>query len=403
MKPGIALVWAFMLYAALSLVSMATMSLGAALLALALLSSGGFRAALHAELRRPASRRYALYSAALGAACVISLVVATLAPVEFGGRHVEVRWPGDLAKLWYFIWPVFIAVGLRRLSSRERDLVLGAWWLTFGALCVLGVFQHFTGWPRPQGIPSDQLPLRYHATLFLGHHLSVASVFIFPFFFALDSWVRARRKVAWAALCLLGGATLFLTYSRTLWVALPIGVLAYGILAFRGERRILLAFILALAVGAGALSRLAPVRERLTRNIGIGERADLWRANFEFAELRPFTGVGWLKTERNSGLYLMQQKGTTEVFSGHAHNNFLEMLGGTGAIGALAWLLWVVFSFRLFWEVRDSGFARGLFCAWIVFQLNGLTQVNFWEGKVMHQMMWMLGWALFWAGEKERA
>jgi hypothetical protein len=29
-----------------------------------------------------------------------------------------------------------------------------------------------------------------------------------------------------------------------------------------------------------------------------------------------------------------------------------------------------------------------------VFHLNGLTQVNFWEGKVMHQYIFALGMAL---------
>ena len=44
----------------------------------------------------------------------------------------------------------------------------------------------------------------------------------------------------------------------------------------------------------------------------------------------------------------------------------------------------------------EPGFAWGLLCAWIVFQLNGLTQVNFWEGKVMHQMMWAVAWSFVW-------
>jgi hypothetical protein len=47
------------------------------------------------------------------------------------------------------------------------------------------------------------------------------------------------------------------------------------------------------------------------------------------------------------------------------------------------------------WKTSNAfGIGRGLFCAWIVLHLNGLTQVNVWEGKVEHQMAWALAWAL---------
>ena len=82
-------------------------------------------------------------------------------------------------------------------------------------------------------------------------------------------------------------------------------------------------------------------------------------------------------------------------FVGHAHNNLLEMLGGTGIIGTLTWILWTLWIFKMSLETarhKDpwGDAAWGFFCAWIVFQINGLTQVNFWEGKVLHQMMWSI-------------
>jgi hypothetical protein len=47
--------------------------------------------------------------------------------------------------------------------------------------------------------------------------------------------------------------------------------------------------------------------------------------------------------------------------------------------------------------VRVAGYnlSYGILSALIVFQINGLTQVNFWEAKVQHQLMWMVGWILF--------
>jgi hypothetical protein len=84
-------------------------------------------------------------------------------------------------------------------------------------------------------------------------------------------------------------------------------------------------------------------------------------------------------------------------------------VGSTGTIGFLFFLLWWGF---LFWvlavEIRnpslvgDPNFTKGLFAALIVFQINGITQVNFWDAKVQHQLMWIVAWILLWTGEQAR-
>ena len=77
------------------------------------------------------------------------------------------------------------------------------------------------------------------------------------------------------------------------------------------------------------------------------------------------------------------------------------MLGALGLIGLVAWLAWCVLHdvdslarSRAAGSARCAVSRRRLLCAWVVFQINGLTQVNFWEGKVQHQMMWMVAWSL---------
>ena len=109
----------------------------------------------------------------------------------WGGRFVEPSF-ADLGKAWYFPWPLALAAGLHALGASGRAVVARSWLLTLGILAAIGIQQHFTGWPRGQVIPSS--PQYWHATLFLGHHLSVASVLIFPFFAALELW-RVRSGV----------------------------------------------------------------------------------------------------------------------------------------------------------------------------------------------------------------
>jgi hypothetical protein len=74
----------------------------------------------------------------------------------------------------------------------------------------------------------------------------------------------------------------------------------------------------------------------------------------------------------------------------------------------MAWLGWVTFILASLIQnarsrVTPLSFPAGLFSAWIVFLINGLTQVNFWEGKVLHQVMWTVGLTLLWTIEKTKA
>lgn len=407
--------WAFALYAILSLVAMAPMGIGAALLAFAILftskatllpskGSSSLRNEIATELGRSSSKIYFRLSLFLALACAISLLYATLSPLGYGGHFVnpELR---DMAKAWYLFWPILLVLGLRRLSNQEKKFVFQAWILAFTVLSVVGIFQYFTGWPRNQPIPFDTPSFfkgnRYHATLFLGHHLSVASIFIFPFFAALEGtqFKKNRNPILFSGAALFGLVTLFFTYSRTLWVALPLGILIWALWALPKQWKI--GFVSCFLLGLLALSQYPPLESRLHQTMGLNTRKDLWLANFEFFQQRPITGVGWRHTIEISGYYLMQKLNTADVFSGHAHNNFLEMLGGTGLLGTTTWMAWCLGVIWILFKQKnrsqnseDINFSRGLICAWIVFHINGLTQVNFWEGKVEHQMAWVIAWSL---------
>jgi O-antigen ligase len=369
---------------------------------------------LKAEWNRPTSRGYLIISYVLATACALSLMAAELLPLGYGGKFVEIHFLKDMAKVWYLFWPCILVIGLRRLGHAQQRTVFNTWLIAFGLLSLIGIFQYFLGWPRPQPIPGELG--HFHATLFLGHHLSVASIFIFPFFATLDlvylsyqqtmshpqPGSKLRLKV-YATIAILGFFALILTYSRTLWVALPLGIVLWILLTLPKKVKILSCIVLFfLALG---VSQYPPVQRRLHDGIGIATRQDLWLANLEFLKQRPMTGVGWHHNQELSGYYLMDKYRTGEVFSGHAHNNFLDILGSLGGFGALAWLAWSVCVIWLL--IRKSKlpqtqtpaenglvFSRGLLCAWFVFQINGLTQVNFWEAKVEHQLAWVIAWSL---------
>lgn len=411
---------AFLIYGVLTLGSMATMSLGAALLALTLLGHFAFQprllwAALRQEWHeRPLSRLFLLSSSMLAFALACSLGVGWLfPPLAYSQGTLEIHFFRDLAKTWYLFWPFVLVVGLRQLSAAQHQQIFQSWLTAFTLLSALGIVQRYCGWPRPQVIPSE--PGHFHATLFLGHHLSVASIFIFPFFASLALFLqqvqqKTHRKARWLAglAVALGLANLVATYSRTLWVALPLGGLLW--IGLNLKRRQALPAAVSLITFTAAASQWRPLAQRLQIGMGTQERLNLWSANWQFFQARPWFGVGFGHGEEMSGYYFKDFPGDGSILRGHAHNNLLEMLASTGGVGTSCWLFWCFFVFWLLFKLFSlppahtppltllpldpRGLGKAFFCAWLVFQINGLTQVNFWEGKVEHQVAWMLMWSL---------
>lgn len=401
-----------LVYAVASLTSMAGMSIGAFIVVAGILLDGGGPKTFIRDLRVPLQtswiRRYALASAGLFVAALVSLIGAQFFPLFYAGQSVSIRLPQDLAKFWYFILPLILCVGWIRLTQEERSKVFRAWLFTFAVLSIVGIFQYFTGWPRKQPIPFA--PDRFHATLFLGHHLSVASILIFPFFAAFELlFSSASRKALNISTALVsafvaaGGIALFFTYSRALWGALPFGFAC--VVLWKLPKKWALAGLALIVLSGAMVFQLPIVKERVRNQMGVGERVELWKANFEFFKHRPVTGVGFLKPHEVTRNYFAEKyPGRTDIFVGHAHNLYLEILSGTGILGLAAWLFWLgIVLGALFYVIRampSPSFGIGLAAAWLVFLINGLTQVNFWEGKVLHQVMWTTGMILFWASPK---
>lgn len=393
---------AFGFYAFSNLISMAVMSLGAITLVLVLLGVT-FRTA-----RTPSTSdsstfgivdlTYFKWTLALIVACIASLGATKFFPLSFEGHSVTVRLFRDSMKLWYFVWPLVIAFGLQLLTVSNRKRVMNVVFYTFLGLCAVGVIQHYTGWPRKQHIPEN--PVLHHAVLFIGHHLSVSSIFIFPWFIFLNRAWNARFKDKKMVFFVIAGAILlFFTYSRMLWISWPLGCALFVVLKLPRKSRVKV--ILAVAVALAAFTLIPDVRMRFTSSQGIFTRELIWKHNFELFQRRPILGVGWQHSIDHKTLYEKHELKHTGFFEGHSHNNFLEALVTTGVVGALIWLFWWIYIFKVAWQSRhfegqaDYVSGTGLFCAMVVFQLNGLTQVNFGDAKVLHQLMWVIGWMLF--------
>jgi O-antigen ligase len=394
-------------YAVLSLSSMAGMNISFLFVALTfvyLLFSNARRLPMSLQML-PEFKLYLRYGGILFFACLLSLVVAKIAPVIYADHAPDVTVHGFL-KIWYLFCPLILASVFLWLEQPRQsiDLVKNVWWAMTLFLSVVAVIQFFTGWPIAQEIPTNLG--HYHAILFFGHHLSTASIIIFPTFVALaqsiGTYLREKKIDRLAcATSLAGILILFLTYARTAWLSVPIGLLILFFRYLKPKARFASIFgLLAILLAA---SQTTAIKERLTNSMGITDRFRLWQANIDFFKHNPITGIGWLKTQEMSEFYFKQLDPLHyhDYFWGHAHSNFFEMLGGTGLIGLFAFLAWTFFTFKLAYDAANdrtdpvlADFAYGLGVALVLLHINGLTNVTFWEGKVMHQQMFAVAWLL---------
>ncbi len=406
------------LYAAMTLIGMAPMNIAFGLLTLltALLwaQSKKTSAPYFGEIENQKEWfDYKKVAGLLSFACLFSLAMAALHPISYAGREPEVTLHG-FHKIWFMLIPCITLPSffLLKVSDQKKWLVhLIHFYIGMTLLLApLAVIQYFTGWPI--SLPLPVVENRFHAVLLLGHHLSVASILPFPTLIAFGLWLSHlqtqasfQRKAFYFSSFVAGTLCLFLSYARTAWLMLPLTLIALLLIKLKGRLRLIL--VLLTLITPALLSLHPAVKERITRNVGISERLELWKVNLAYFQDRPFYGIGWLKTQEMSEFYFKQQDPHhyTGKFWGHAHNNFFEMLGGTGLIGALAFLIFSFWTLRFANRTRKlaiqkqnhfiEGAALGLFAALIMLHLNGLTNVTFWEGKVMHSQMFALT-LLFW-------
>lgn len=408
------LLFSLTLYLCSTLISMATMSIGVVTLIILAIYAGWRPTHLINTFKlNTQNQAFGALSCAFSAACILSLILSKTIPIILAGHPPTVHLLKDSLKLWYFILPFFIASLLKMMSAQERKKTLVVWLSLAGILGILGIIQFFTGFPREQIIPTQ--PNFFHATLFFGHHLSSSSILIFPFMvsvaLASSSHLKDRKLTLISRMTSITlGITLILSWSRMLWIALPCGLFVLLIKRFNPRlRKIALASICTIF---GVILVLGSINfKRIERDFfsqrGTNERTALWEANLSFIKMRPITGIGLRKSEEMSFYYFLDKDPLTarNRFVGHAHNNILEVLAGTGALGFIFWCLWNYWVFKTGYQLirinsipnrhLEGELALAIFCAWITFHLNGLTQVNFFEGKVMHQMMWGIALLIF--------
>jgi O-antigen ligase len=303
---------------------------------------------LRLPIRRPRALRVRFVHVAMALAVTFATVSAFSDGLQMGGT-------GTFALLDRFGLVPFAAFLLAPVvfdTPQRRKILLGSLLLSGAYLGVTALAEttglHALVWPSyivddSVGIHAERARGPFVSGTAMGTALWACVVA------AAMAFAAARRRavrvtaLAVAFLCALG---LFLTLTRTIWVAAIVSG-AVTLLATRELRRYLVPFALAAAVlVVGAMAVLpdlaADARARETVESSIWDRQNSNAAAIRILEANPLFGAGWDRFEEVSPPYYRISPDYPLSAVGQVHNVFLSNLAELGLIGTSLWLLALV-------------------------------------------------------------
>ncbi len=197
------------------------------------------------------------------------------------------------------------------------------------------------------------------------------------------------------------------TYTRGAWAGLAVSGVAMATLV---QPKIGLKLAAVGAIIVTLITSFSPsLRERLFSVFDLefssnSDRLFLWKINWEMFKDYPILGIGYGQNQFRAQEYATKF-GQPDAFLSHAHNNYLEMLTGTGATGLAAYLALIIFmlslTIKLFRKIPENNIfwrtiALGAFGAQLHLHVGGLTEANFKSIITNHHLV--IAWAFVIAG-----
>lgn len=179
-----------------------------------------------------------------------------------------------------------------------------------------------------------------------GSYMNYAHNLLLFFLLSVGLFLKSLRvkKVAIAlfVLLLINLYFIYSTYTRGIWIGLMVALPFFAIsrLSKKGVLIILSLFLLISIVGLLNEN----VKTVFTTRAGSNhDRVLMWKTAIETFKENKVLGIGMGNFEGHS-LELKRKYSLDQTnFKGHVHNNFLEVLAGTGLIGFISFILWIIF------------------------------------------------------------
>ncbi len=248
---------------------------------------------------------------------------------------------------------IFVVADVVRTEQRARRLGLAFFGAAL-ALALLGfvqlrLFPDFTsmvpkGWDPHVG--------RLLSTWFDPNFLGGFFAFVTTLAVGLTFFLRGRMRLVLGAFAGILTVALLLTYSRSSYAALLVGLIVLGLLR---SRRLLIVIALVAVASFLAVPR---VQERVSGALRIDETAQLrivsWQHALEVVRDHPFTGIGY-NTYRYVQVDYGFQRDAADHSAGGSDSSLLTILVTTGPAGLVAYL-WIVWAAA---TIAWSSYRRG--------------------------------------------
>jgi O-antigen ligase len=264
--------------------------------------------------------------------------------------------------------PLYTFFLARHLVRSKADLHRVFWTISlFGAVAAIyAVYETFTGhilfYAKELNVTELRTELTEDLYLLrglLGLAANFGRVFLVSIplsFYLFFEDKRLNRRALLMLLLMVQFYGMFLTYNRTSWYTLMIGLFVMQ-LVYPQFRKLYLVLVFVAAIVLFATWNQvndSAASDRLTeRTEDYNGRSPRWEAAFNMWQARPVTGWGYGRFEHESGRF--RTDGLRENFRA-IENDFLVIMVGSGLIGFLPYVLFLlaplVNSIRLFFRVR---------------------------------------------------
>lgn len=289
------------------------------------------------------------------------IALLSITPLNFYFKKLEVM-PDHDKKIKWLLWALIGTTTLASVSGMS-GVFLGYNFLKFKS-----------GFVERNGGLAGML-MNY------AHNMAMFQIIVLGMILNKDEVKKIIHQNVLYPVFLINLLALYTTYTRGAWLAFLVGVPFFFLK--KKPKLFLVTLILLMVVGFGAYKFAG---DSVVRPDSDTERTSQWKAAVVGFKERPIFGLGYLNFEKMSKDLKIKYNIEAQHFSGHAHNNYFEMLASTGIIGFLFFMLWQI-SWFIEMFTRNDLISKMAIPFIVVFVVSGLTQSTFTLGANLFFIM----------------
>ena len=316
-------------------------------------------------------------------------------------------------KIFEFKWIFnfyFVVSALRLFEISEKYIRGFTWFILISTIYAVSVYFLKFDILRPQSTDFSQMAGGVRVGGFYSDYMTYAHGFGMLFCVYFGMCLQQLKKYLkidplMLATTVLLALALLLTFTRGVWIGLGVAVLVMAYLVRVRWGHVLLitgiTFVSVLYLSWGGFRDRVNFAFQYQQNHD-SERIVLWKTNFHIFKKSPVIGIGYGENKRLLRQYFDELGVPEGQFEGHAHNQFIHFLAGTGIIGLLAYLYFMYLFLKklslkkvLEKSHRLSGMTLGVFGAVICFLVGGLTESNFEHSKLKYILVSILALGIY--------